>query len=398
MNNHSDQVLSDASGYCLGSFMLNNKLLDITILEAKHFLEPAASIFATMQSIYRKHGAVINEDLFKTSKDVQDYIIACCGLGSEKYELFEHYQNYVIEKWTEREIIKLSDMYKSGKIDLEEFETKMNETKQSTSLSLQSLTGQEIANSCWSGKANIKVSKFYKLQGLMRMKEHDFVILAGSTGVGKSGFAMNLLHDLSTNYPCYFFNFEMGEDEFNQRLVSIDSGLSFNEMEKKDANAAKGIKEAARRLQTRKITSINNSMNLAQIKSYIAKASSQQHIIVFIDHIGLIGVKGFSAYDRMTEVAKELRKISLDYNCTIIGLSQLNRESTRDTGKSPSLSMLRDSGEVEQSANKVLFIWKNDKDEYSLRLLKNRSGNTGVINIDYKKTTQQITELSQYVK
>ena len=53
MNNYPDQALSDAAGYCLGSFMLNNKLLDITILEAKHFLEPAASIFTAMKSIYK---------------------------------------------------------------------------------------------------------------------------------------------------------------------------------------------------------------------------------------------------------------------------------------------------------------------------------------------------------
>ena len=93
----------------------------------------------------------------------------------------------------------------------------------------------------------------------------------------------------------------------------------------------------------------------------------------------------------MTEIAKELRKISLDYNCTIIGLCQLNRDATKTSGK-PKLSMLRDSGEIEQSASKILFVWQDD-DGYSLVLEKNRSGPTGYIPITYNKQNQIISEV-----
>ena len=91
-----------------------------------------------------------------------------------------------------------------------------------------------------------------------------------------------------------------------------------------------------------------------------------------------------------TEIAKELRKISLDYNCTIIGLCQLNRDATKTSGK-PKLSMLRDSGEIEQSASKILFVWQDD-DGYSLVLEKNRSGPTGYVPITYNKKNQVISE------
>lgn len=136
-------------------------------------------------------------------------------------------------------------------------------------------------------------------------------------------------------------------------------------------------------------------MTLEKLKAYIAKATTNGHVIVFIDHIGLIGVKAHSSYERMTEIAKELRKMSLDYDCTIIGLCQLNRDATKGS-KEPSLSMLRDSGEVEQSANKVLFIWKYN-DEYSLRLEKNRSGSNGAVNIEYLKHNQIIRETNSWV-
>ena len=123
---------------------------------------------------------------------------------------------------------------------------------------------------------------------------------------------------------------------------------------------------------------------------------SDKHFIVFVDHVGLIGVKAKNSYEKMTEVAKELRKMSLDNNCTIIGLCQLNREATKNA-KQPNLSMLRDSGELEQSASKVIFVWKNEKDcaeDYYLVIEKNRSGPKSIIPIGYNKENQIAYELS----
>lgn len=92
-----------------------------------------------------------------------------------------------------------------------------------------------------------------------------------------------------------------------------------------------------------------------------------RHFIVFIDHLGLISARGRTSYEIATKVAKELRKISLDNNCTIIALCQLNRDSAKEN--KPSLSMLRDSGEIEQSARKVMFVWE-ENENYSICIEK----------------------------
>lgn len=87
--------------------------------------------------------------------------------------------------------------------------------------------------------------------------------------------------------------------------------------------------------------------------------------------------------------------MSLDNNCTIIGLCQLNREATKNA-KQPNLSMLRDSGELEQSASKVIFVWRNEKDcaeDYYL-VIENRSGPKSIIPIGYNKENQIAYELS----
>lgn len=228
----------------------------------------------------------------------------------------------------------------------------------------------------------------------MKLKENDFVVIAGTTGSGKSGFALNLLEDLSADYKCLYFNLEMVEQELLQRLIAIKSGLiqnnvaKFNKLPQDDQNkAATAINDYTQR----NIHVISKSQTLDTIRANIAMNNSKKHMIVIIDHIGLIGVKARNSYERMTEIAKELRKYSLDFNCTIIGLCQLNRDAVR-SNDGPKLSMLRDSGEIEQSASKVLFIWHDDT-SYSLVLLKNRSGRTGIIDIDYNKETQRIDEI-----
>jgi replicative DNA helicase len=121
-------------------------------------------------------------------------------------------------------------------------------------------------------------------------------------------------------------------------------------------------------------------MDIKEIKRTIAGIKSKKHIVAFVDHIGLVKTSGNSLYEKMTNVAKELRSISLNYDCTLIGLCQLSRESQR-TNAEPKLQDLRDSGEIEQSARKVIMLHnvsKNPQDRYqniNVIIAKNDDGN-----------------------
>ncbi|WRK55271.1 DnaB-like helicase C-terminal domain-containing protein [Coprobacillaceae bacterium CR2/5/TPMF4] len=221
-------------------------------------------------------------------------------------------------------------------------------------------------------KKNIKFDKFTILEKKLNLKENDFVILAGGTGVGKSALALNLMDDLSKNYPCVYFNLEMVSEELYQRLISINSTFAAKTLEQYETLPQiklEQVNNAIDSIASRKIDIVNNSITLDKLRSFIMTYKSDKHFIVFVDHIGLIGVRAKGSYERMTEIAKELRKISLDNNCTIIGLCQLNRDATKSNSK-PNLAMLRDSGEIEQSASKVLFIWREDDDDYSIIIEK----------------------------
>ena len=95
----------------------------------------------------------------------------------------------------------------------------------------------------------------------------------------------------------------------------------------------------------------------------------------------------------MTYTAKELRKMSLDYNATIIAMCQLSRQAAQT--KKPDLSMLRDSGEIEQSATKVMLLYSEDTgsgEKYYIDIAKNRDGRTGTIPITFTKNNQKIID------
>ena len=205
-----------------------------------------------------------------------------------------------------------------------------------------------------------------------------------------------LKDDLSNNYPCVYFNLEMVSEELYQRLISINSTFAAKTLEQYETLPQvklEQVNNAIDSIASRKIDIVNNSITLDKLRSFIMTYKSDKHFIVFIDHIGLIGVRAKGSYERMTEIAKELRKISLDNNCTISGLCQLNRDATKANSK-PNLAMLRDSGEIEQSASKVMFIWKEEDDDYSIIIEKNRSGAKARISIGYNKQNQIMYELS----
>mgnify|MGYP006068097925 FL=1 len=118
---------------------------------------------------------------------------------------------------------------------------------------------------------------------------------------------------------------------------------------------------------------------------------------MFVDHLGLTRADNTkSLYEQATEVAKQLRQMCLEYDCTIISASQLNRGAYQS--EEPTLSMLKDSGELENSASKVILLYKADKNEnraiskMKVDIVKNRDGVTGYLEMEYDKTKQKFRE------
>ena len=390
MNNYQDDLI--------GMFLVKPQLLDLTILKPSYFDKKHRDIFTAIKKSYKENKTIILEDILAVKGIDVDLVIAC-STSTATTALFEQYQDYAIKEYKKKALLATAKKLQNDEITIDEFYKDTNNFSSLGSYSSTRLTKELLKGSITKHKNNIKFTRFTILEKKLNLKENDFVILAGATGVGKSGIAINLMDDLSRNYPCVYFNFEMVEEELYQRLISINSKLnqkmleSYETLPQKNMNV---VNNAIDDISKRHIDIINHSSTLDKLRSFIMSYKSDKHFIVFVDHVGLIGVRAKNSYEKMTEVAKELRKMSLDNNCTIIGLCQLNREATKNA-KQPNLSMLRDSGELEQSASKVIFVWKNEKDcaeDYYLVIEKNRSGPKSIIPIGYNKENQIAYELS----
>lgn len=390
MNNYQDDLI--------GMFLVKPQLLDLTILKPSYFDKKHRDIFTAIKKSYKENKTIILEDILAVKGIDVDLVIAC-STSTATTALFEQYQDYAIKEYKKKALLATAKKMQIGEIDIDEFYKDVNSFTSLGSYSSTRLTKELLKGSITKHKNNIKFTRFSNLEKKLNLKENDFVILAGATGVGKSGIAINLMDDLSRNYPCVYFNFEMVEEELYQRLISINSKLNQKMLESYETLPQKNmsvVNDAIDDISKRHIDIINHSSTLDKLRSFIMSYKSDKHFIVFVDHVGLIGVCAKNSYEKMTEVAKELRKMSLDNNCTIIGLCQLNREATKNA-KQPNLSMLRDSGELEQSASKVIFVWKNEKDcaeDYYLVIEKNRSGPKSIIPIGYNKENQIAYELS----
>lgn len=390
MNNYQDDLI--------GMFLVKPQLLDLTILKPSYFDKKHRDIFTAIKKSYKENKTIILEDILAVKGIDVDLVIAC-STSTATTALFEQYQDYAIKEYKKKALLATAKKLQNEEITIDEFYKDTNNFASLGSYSSTRLTKELLKGSITKHKNNIKFTRFTILEKKLNLKENDFVILAGATGVGKSGIAINLLDDLSHNYPCVYFNFEMVEEELYQRLISINSKLNQKMLESYETLPQKNmsvINDAIDDISKRHIDIINHSSTLDKLRSFIMSYKSDKHFIVFVDHVGLIGVRAKNSYEKMTEVAKELRKMSLDNNCTIIGLCQLNREATKNA-KQPNLSMLRDSGELEQSASKVIFVWRNEKDcaeDYYLVIEKNRSGPKSIIPIGYNKENQIAYELS----
>ena len=390
MNNYQDDLI--------GMFLVKPQLLDLTILKPSYFDKKHRDIFTAIKKSYKENKTIILEDILAVKGIDVDLVIAC-STSTATTALFEQYQDYAVKEYKKKALLATAKKLQNDEITIDEFYKDTNNFASLGSYSSTRLTKELLKGSITKHKNNIKFTRFSNLEKKLNLKENDFVILAGATGVGKSGIAINLLDDLSHNYPCVYFNFEMVEEELYQRLISINSKLNQKMLEQYETLPQKNmnvVNNAIDDISKRHIDIINHSSTLDKLRSFIMSYKSDKHFIVFVDHVGLIGVRAKNSYEKMTEVAKELRKMSLDNNCTIIGLCQLNREATKNA-KQPNLSMLRDSGELEQSASKVIFVWKNEKDcaeDYYLVIEKNRSGPKSIIPIGYNKENQIAYELS----
>ena len=396
------------------ALMINkNELFEITQIRPQYLHNPKnAKIFEYCKECYEEYKVVNPVKIVEKHRDFD--VARFTELMTEVFyydnawkEQLRVSEESIVKFFKEDIVNAMNNKLARKEISYELFMQKMKElddielVKSSTTIDKE-----ELISNISTEAVEIRLNNYPKLNNYLKLVQGDFVIIGAMTGQGKSGFMLNLMNDLMDRYQCIYFNMEMSKSTIYKRLISIDSGVPIDSLLEPQTDYQKGvIDNAVQKIEDSKIIIEHKANDIRQIKNILVKHKDKvRHTILFIDHLGLTRADNTkSLYEQATEVAKELRQMCLEYDCTIISASQLNRGAYQS--ERPTLSQLKDSGELENSASKVILLYRDESDKtnitpvnkMNIEIVKNRDGVTGYVLMNYDKTKQIFKEISPYV-
>lgn len=238
----------------------------------------------------------------------------------------------------------------------------------------------------------------------------DLIILAARPAMGKSALALNFLNQVAKRNPgCVaMFSLEMPSDSLMKRLLSCESRVLAKKLRSghlSESDMSK-LNAAASHLSEREIyIDDTSSIRVSQIFSKCRKLKSEhgQLSLIVIDYLQLItGGRQESRQQEVSDISRNLKILAKEMECPVIALSQLSRKVEERTDHEPQLSDLRESGSIEQDADIVMFLYREnyyekDKEEESdtevvdLSLAKHRNGAIGKIHLAFEKSLSRFT-------
>ena len=236
------------------------------------------------------------------------------------------------------------------------------------------------------------------------LQKSDLVILAGRPGMGKTAFALNIAKNaaVDANIPVAIFSLEMSKEQLSFRMLSSEARIDSSRLRRGFITQDDWIKitDAAGFLSQAPIF-IDDSPNITVLeiraKSRRLKMESDVGLII-IDYIQLM--KGRASAERrdleISEISRSLKALAKELDIPVLALSQLNRKLEERSDKRPQLADLRESGALEQDADIVAFIYRDElynKDENNpnkgkaeIILAKQRNGPTGIAMLTFLDT------------
>ncbi len=250
-----------------------------------------------------------------------------------------------------------------------------------------------------------------KLSGF---QNSDLIILAARPSMGKTSLALDIARKASLNHnmAVQIFSLEMSADQLIDRMVSAEAGVDSWCIRTghglKETDFEK-IGEAIAKLSNARIF-INDEagINILKMRSVARKLKSEKKLdLIIVDYLQLMSptTKTDNMVNQVTEISRSLKQLAKELAVPVIALSQLSR-AVESRGGKPRLSDLRDSGSIEQDADVVMFIHREDKyNEDSdkpniaqIMIEKHRNGPVGICDLyfDEKRTTFLDVDGSDY--
>lgn len=227
----------------------------------------------------------------------------------------------------------------------------------------------------------------------------ELFVIGARPGIGKTALLTQLLnYSASQGAPCVFYSGEMSQREIMGRVLSQESGVNGSSIR----NPSLQTERDARRLYAAagtvsQLPVIVDEMSGRTIEELCSSAKRLVRTmgakIIAFDYLQLISgskdAKRLSRYQEISEVSRQLKQLAQDTKTIVVTLAQLNRAGDNQIDKRPQISHLRDSGQIEQDADMILLLSRNDpkKPETLLQIAKNRHGRIGDVTLELNFAT-----------
>ena len=248
------------------------------------------------------------------------------------------------------------------------------------------------------------------------LHENELIIIAARPAMGKTAFAVNLAVNAAINSKknVALFNLEMSAEQLAMRMISAQGGIDQNKLKtgRLEHNDWKKVNEAMSELsETNLYIEDSSGISVSEIRAKCRRLATQGPGLglVVIDYLQLI--EGSSKYagnrqQEVSEISRSLKTMAMELSVPVIALAQLSRSVELRENKRPIMSDLRESGSIEQDADIVAFLYRDDYYNKSaseqtnisvteLIIGKHRNGNTGTIELLFERN---MSNFRNYIK
>ena len=244
------------------------------------------------------------------------------------------------------------------------------------------------------------------------LQSSDLVIVAARPSMGKTAFAMNLVESvlIKAEKPVLVFSMEMPADSILMRMISSLGQINQTRVRsgKLEEDDWPRLTSAVNMLKDRPLY-IDDTAGLspAELRSRarrVAREIKQDFGMIMIDYLQLMQVPGMNEgrTAEISEISRSLKALAKELNCPVVALSQLNRGLESRTDKRPMNSDLRESGAIEQDADVIMFIYRDeyyhedsqDKGIAEIIIGKQRNGPVGKVRLSFQGQFTKFNDLS----
>ncbi|MEZ0322778.1 MAG: replicative DNA helicase [Hydrogenothermaceae bacterium] len=240
----------------------------------------------------------------------------------------------------------------------------------------------------------------------------DLVIIAARPGMGKTSFALSILHHLSVveNIPTAFFSLEMSKEQIAMRLLGEESKIPLRKIRSGFLSQEEltRIAEVSLKMMNAPLYIDDTaSISILDLKAKARRLKKEADIkLIVVDYLQLLssGRRSENRQQEVAEISRSLKALAKELGIPVIALAQLSRQTEMRADKRPQLADLRESGAIEQDADLVMFIHRpeyykknptpQEEGLAEIIIAKQRNGPTGIVNLVFIKEITKFENLA----